>query len=508
MQQRLLCPGFVVALALALPGLARAEAPVLVTGFQPVTPESAGLASMLGTVLELGLADLDELAVLPLDDVSPLHGTDPRLYLETCPSGELVGCTWVISQHAGVEYAVTGSLAVDAEEVLVWLSLVDVGQAREVVDLDLTIPPGQDHLLMEQVAELLGRVIRGELGQLEDIRREGAYDTETTRELVQAELEDLQAETGATVQLGSLHTGLEVVQPGFTPEDLEAMRAEEGLTEWERLGMSERAYLAYRNSGLDLQSWRTIAAGRKLQLLVRPRASVLFGPVGGAYLGAFLQEPGADVVEVYAWQAAVGAVGAGYGLDLGFGITPSVEVELGAARVHGRYSTTIRQEVVGDTIRPDDPIEGGNPNIVLSGGLRVVPFPTKRLRPVLAAGVVAWRGTRVTQHVDLSSLSVELPDFPAPALVGARGVGGVEIFLAPRWDLVIQAPVCLLVGDFVEVYDEGVDALGTKDEPPGIVPIAAGLELGVQARLGGRDPASVDTRHGQFEDEDELELLD
>ena len=506
-------PGLGLLLATALPTTALAGAPVLVAGFQPVTPESAGLAAMLSTVLELQLMDQGDLEVLPLDSVPPMHGADVRVYLETCPAGEQVGCAFVVSQHAGAEYALIGSLALDADEVMVWLSLVDVGQAREAVSLELAIPPGQDHLLMEQVASLLGRVISGELGQLEDIRQEGAYDESTTRELVQAELEELAAETGAEVQLGGLSTGLRVEQPDFTPADIEAMRGEEGLTEWERLGMSERAYLEYRNSGVDLESWRTLASGRMLQLLVRPRVGVLFGPVGGEYLGAFLQDlslgPDARIVETYAWQAARGAVGGGYGLDLGLGITPAIELELGVGRVHGRYTTTIRQEVVGDDwSRPDDPIEGGNASLLLSGGLRLVPFPTHKLRPLVGAGVITWRGSQVDDHVDLSSLAVELPVFSAPALVGARGVAGFELWLGPRWDLVAQVPVCLLVGDFVEVYDEGVDALSTKDDPPGPVPVAAGLEIGVQLRLGGRDPASVDTRHGQYEDEDELDLLD
>jgi hypothetical protein len=505
--------GLALFLALAHAGPAWAGAPVLVAGFQPVTPESAGLAAMLGAVLEQRLDELDELEVLSLVRVPPLSGTDVALYLETCPAGEQVGCTFVVSQHAGAEYAVTGSVALDQDQVLVWVSLVDVDQAREAVSLDLVIPPGQDHLLMEQVASLLGRVIRGELGQLEDIREEGAYDESTTRELVQAELEELAAETGAEVQISAMSTGLTVQRPDFTPADLEAMRSEEGLTEWERLGMGERAYLEYRNSGMDLESWRTLASGRMLQLLVRPRAGVLFGPVGGEYLGAFLQDPSlsgeAGIVETYAWQATRGGVGGGYGLDLGLGITPAIELELGVARVHGRYTTTIRQEVVGDEwSRPDDPIEGGNASLLLSGGLRLVPFPTHKLRPLVGAGVITWRGSQVDDHVDLSSLAVELPVFPAPALVGARAVAGFELWLGPRWDLVAQVPLCLLVGDFVEIYDEGVDALDTKDDPPGPVPFSAGLEVGVQLRLGGRNPASVDTRHGQYDDEDELDLLE
>ena len=504
--------GFGLAAALLAAAPALAGSPVLMAGLQPVTPESAGLAAMLSAVVEQSLTEQAEIEVLLLDEVRPLHGTDVRLYLETCPPGEQVGCAYVISQHAGAEYVIIGSLALDMDETMVWLSLVDVAQAREVVGLDLEIPPGQDHLLLDQLAVILGQLIRGELGQVEDIRREGAYDESTTRALVQEELDELFAETGAEVQQGGLSTGLRVEQPGFTPQDLEGLRQEEGLSEWERLGMNERAYLEYRNSGLDLRSWRALAAGRQLQLLIRPRVGPRVGPVSGEYLGAFLQDPGLapddGIIETYAWQAAKGGLGAGYGLDLGLGLTPAIEVEAGVARVHGRYTTTIRQEVVETTVRPDDPIQGGTASTVLSGGLRLVPAPAHRFRPLLGAGVVMWRGTRVTDHVDLSSLTVELPDFAAPTLVGGRGLAGFELTLGTRWDLVVQLPLCILVGDFVEVHDEGVDALSSKEPPPGPMPVSVGLELGLQLRLGGLAPDHRASRHGQIEDEDELELLD
>ncbi len=495
--------------ALAWAGSARAQSLVLVGGFQPVTPESAGLAAMMGAVLEQRLMDLEGIELVPVDGVPSLHGTDARVYLETCPAGEQVGCTYVIAGHAEAEFAVTGSLALGLDEVLVWVSLMDVILAHEVVSLELTLPPGEDELLMEQVADLLGRVVRGEIGVAGDIREEGVYDEKRTRELVASELEELQAETGAEVQLSSMSTGLGVELPDFEPSDLDAMRQEEGLTEWERLGMREGDYLEYRNSGMDLGAWRTLSAGRLLQVLVRPRVGAGVGPVGGEYMGIYLVDPsiGADegVVRTYAWQATRGGLGAGYGLDLGFGLSPEIEIELGLARIHGRYSATFQQEVVGSSATSEPPIELGHASTVVTGGLRLARRPTHRLRPVLGAGVVMWRGSRVTDHVDLSSLTVELPSFAAPSLVGVRALGGFELGLSPRWDLVGQLPLCLMVGDFVEVHDEGEGALAFEREPPGPMPVSASLELGLQLRLGGRDPSTQDTRHGQYEDELELD---
>jgi hypothetical protein len=506
-------PSISAALGLALwAGSARATTSVVVTGFQPEDNESFGLAVMLSDELERQLGFQGELSILALDDIPPLHGADPRLYLESCPRGEFTGCSFVIAQHAGAAYAVTGSLRVGEEEVAIQLGLVDVAQSREAVSLDLAVPPGGDQALMDQVAGLLGRLIRGELGQLEDIRREGAYDEEETRELVLSELDELVAETGAEVQLSSLSTGLEVLMPGFGPGDLEAMRGEEGLTEWERLGMTERSYLAFRNSGVDLQSWRALSTGRMLQLLVRPRTGLLFGPVNGAYYGAFQQDLSLPVedrlVETYAWQALDGGLGFGYGLDLGLGLTPSVELELGAARVHGRYRTVVIQENAGDSLRPSDELDSGTVSTLLSAGLRLAPFPTRSLRPVLGAGVVLWRGQAVTDLVDLSSLTVDLPTWGALDLAGARGLGGLELRLGERWDLVAQVPLMILLGEFSRVHDEELGALASREEPPAPMPVSAGLELGVQLRIGGRDPSRRGPRHGQLEDEGALELLD
>lgn len=493
-------------------GAAQASTPVLVAGFQPETRQDTGLASMVGAVMELQLAELPELSLIPLDTVPPMAGTDVRLYLESCPDGQAVGCAFVVSQHAGADFAITGTIGVAGDGVRVGLSLVDVGEAREAVGLELELPPGQDQLLLQQVAGLLGRVISGELGQLEDIRREGVYDAAETRELVQEELEELAAETGAALRLDSLTTGLDVVQPGFTPAQLEAMRETEGLTEWERLGMSERSYLAYRNSGLDLQSWRSLSRGRMLQLLIRPRAGLIFGPVDGGYYGSFYQDISLGLedsfLETYATQAAEAGLGGGYGIDLGLGLTPSVEVEAGIGRLHGRYHTTIVMEEPDQSIRPTDELQGGNSSLLLHAGLRLAPFPTRKIRPVLGGGVMLWRGTQVTDHVDLSSLTVELPVFDAPTLMGAHGLAGLEFFLGPHFDLVIQLPLMILVGDHASVHDEGVDLLTDKPEPAGAMPLATGLELGLQMRLGGRDPSKRGPRAGQLEDEDELELLD
>lgn len=502
----------VLAAGLLAPDAAQASTPVLVAGFQAADNTSAGLAAMLSVVLESYMSDQHDLDVVLLDEVPPLHGTSIRTYLESCPHGDQVGCAFVVGQHAEVEYAITGRLRTGDAYLTVALSLVDVGESREAVGLELIIPHGQDHLLMEQVATLLGRLVRGEIGQLEDIR-EPQLDEEDTRVLVEEELEALVAESGGEVQLGGLATGMELTLPSFTPEDVERMKQEEeGLTEWERLGMTEGAYLAYRNSGLDLQSWRALARGRQLQVLVRPRAGLVIGPVHGHYHARFIMDDvsdsGLSVVETYAYQAVSSGVGGGYGLDLAFGLTPSVEIEAGVGRVHGRYTWLVQQEVVDEYTHPSREHEQSNASLMVTAGLRLVPFPARDLRPLLGASFLYWRGQPVTSQVDLSSLDVELPTWAAPTLMGVRGVVGGELRLGEYVDLVAQLPLAIVVGTAHKVHDEHYGALQDKQEPPTFVPFASGIELGVQVRFFGADPSRRGPRQGQVEDEEELDLLD
>ncbi len=496
-------------MGLLCPHSVLASTPVLVAGFQAADNTSVGLAAMLGAALEQHLSLEEDLDLVRLDDVAPLHGTDIPTYLETCPPGEQLGCAYVVSQHAEVDYAVTGRLRTGDAYLTVALSLVDVAEAREAVGLELIIPHGQDHLLMEQVVTLLGRVVRGEIGQLEDIR-EDPLDEEDTRVLVQEELEELVAESGGEVQVGGLSTGLDVTLPSFTPEDVERMKQEEGLTEWERLGMTEGSYTAYRNSGLDLESWRALTRGRAGQVLVRSRAGLAIGPVHGHYHARFVQDLGLEdpVVETYAYQAISSGVGGGYGLDLAFGLTPAVEIEAGIGRVHGRYYWVVQQEQANEYTPPATEHEQGNSCLLVDAGLRLAPFPARDLRPLVGAGFVYWRGRAVTSQVDLSSLTVDLPTWGAPTLMGVRGIVGGELRLGPTVDLMAQVPLMFVVGTANKVHDERYGALEDKEEPPTFIPLATGLELGIQFRFFGVDPGKRGSRQGQLEDEEELDLLD
>lgn len=489
---------------LLAPRLVLAAGDVLVTGFQPADPDSAGLAAMLSSVLEAALVTEDEIHVLPLDDVPALVDVEARLYLECCPPGQQAGCAYVVADHAGAAYAVGGSLRVGDPDIAVHLVLVDVGEAREAVAMDLALPPGEDERLMAEVAELLGRLIRGEIGRLVDIREDGRLLE--GRALDPGELEQVLAEGLGSRRLRRLRTGLSVAMPTFTPQDMERMKAgAEGLTEWERLGMNERAYLRWRNSGLDLTSWRRLQAGRALQVLVRPHAGFLWGPLEGSYLARIAMDP--TLVETYAWQGTSGAVGGGYGLDLGFGLTPAVDLEGGVQVAHSRFHVLVQQEVVGEPVLPREPTTTANTALLLTAGLRVVPTPARALRPLLGAGVVFWRGTGVDDHTDLSSLQLDIPRFPAPRLLGPRALVGAELRLGPRWDMVAQVPMMLLVGTQWGLHDEDAGYLSDKDVCPVGPPFAAGLELGIQARLGGRRGGRAGPRGGQGEDEDELEGL-
>jgi len=481
----------------------------MVASFQPVTPDSAGLAALLPAMLEDELERDPDLALRRLEGIPPLAGEfDIQLYLETCPAGEHVGCSFVVAQHAGVRFAVAGT--VDAGEVVVvGLSLVDVEQAREAVSLTLAVPVGEDRAFAEQVGQLLGALMRGELGQLEDIRfSEVEQPDDERRQQVEQELQILSQEGPVEFQLDLLSAGLGVEQPVFTPADLLRARLDDAPAEWERLGMSGKEYMRYRNSGMDLLTWRRRRSGRALQLLLRPSLGFLWGPVVTRYHGRFAMDLSEDdpIVESYGWQALESGTGFSAGLDLGFGLTPSLELEAGLAAISGRYLALVQQEEVFEPVIPEPENEDGAWSLCFAGGLRLAPLPVSAARPVLGVAALLWRGSGVEDHFALPV--EELPRFSAPVLVGARVQPGVELRLSQRADLFAQLPLMVLVGQAREVYDEEGTSLQEKPVAPEFKPLALGLQAGVQVRLGGRDPEKQAERGRNEEDEESLEELE
>ncbi|MFH1464417.1 MAG: hypothetical protein ABIO70_08520 [Pseudomonadota bacterium] len=287
---------------------------------------------------------------------------------------------------------------------------------------------------------------------------------------------------------------------------LEELEAKETTKPWEPLGLTSRQYLTWWNSGWDFPSWSARLDGRRGQLLLRLQGGFGLGPTVGRYYGRVSYwGDSADQEEIYATHELVSGLGSQLGLAVAYGLTPSVEVEAGVSREGGSYATDIRMVFNPngvEQIRQVTDDERGTPQVWL--GARWVPWPERVLRPAAGAGLAVWFGHAATTDELPMSL---FPAFSAPTVFSLRLAPGAELRLARRADLTLQLPLhVLLAGTSPATYDEvvleGTPGITDKREPERAFPVAFGLQVGVQARLGGRH------RERELPSEEDEEELD
>ncbi len=479
---------FVLFGALALSRPARAEEiEVLVAPFQPETLASKGISNLLHAYLEGVIDDHPELAVVPVSRAGMVFDQKAALYLDSCPPSEQVGCALVVAEAAQVPWAVTGTVLATDEGADVHIWVLDVERLRQV-DFEWPLRGDDDALARETEARLLA-VIRGEEGAPVDerFRREPPSEEEEAlaaqREQDAAELE---RQGSQVTRLGEKKEG-ELLRDRMTEDELLDEMEGEGSKPWERLEMSPRQYLRYKNSGMPLFEWRERAAGRKAQLLIRPTLGLVRGPSDGAYYGRYVRSASTlAVVQSYAWQAPITGSGPTLGLQVGYGILPTLEIGLVGGASIGIFEADIAAVTEGDPVRERDPQTYSAWSTY--GGLQILgaPLPTASVRPVIGGQALIWRGTAVDDHVMPPS---ELMVFPAPLLGIVGAVAGVEARLGPRIDAYAHVPVqAVIFGGDPGVQDDGGDYLEGPEEPPTLGTVGAGLLLGVQIRaLGPRE---------------------
>lgn len=471
--------------ALALAPVARAEeVEVLVAPFQPVTLPSKGISALLHPWLEEQVDQHPELTVVPVSRAGLVFDQKASLYLDSCPPTDQVGCALVVAEAAGVPWAVTGTVEATELGADVHIWVLDVQNFRQV-DFTWPLQGDDDALAAATVAHLLA-VVSGEEGVPVDERfrrpaktaEELALEEQRAKEA--AELERSGSQVG---RLGPRQEG-ELVRERLTEEELAEQMEGEGTKPWERLDMSPKEYLRYKNSGLPLYEWRARAAGRRSQILLRPYLGVARGPSDGAYYGRYVRsESTLQVVQAYAWQAPVTSSRGELGLSLAYGLLPSLEVGLTGGATLGVFEADVAAVTEGDPLREREPQTYSA--MSLHGGIEIlgVPLPASKLRPIIGGQLLVWRGTAVDDHVLPPE---ELSTFPAPIMGVAGLIVGVEARLGPRIDAFARVPVqAVVAGGDPSVQDDGGDYLETKVQPPALSPAGAGLQVGVQIRALG-----------------------
>jgi hypothetical protein len=371
------------------------------------------------------------------------------------------------------------------------VDIVDIHGSRVAVSFRSELESGRDEAFAEGVARVLVSAIAGEVGAEEDIREEGEEGSDKPRSKeddarIAAELSALSEELGGfTTSLRRSNVSIE--RPKLTEADIAEKSTEEGSKPWERLGMTPGDYLHYKNSGMDLVTWRKRSEGRKLQLLVRVGGGFLNGPINAEYYGRYVYDQ-AQPVDAYTAQAITSGTGSYGTLSVGVGVHPLVDVSFQVGLAGGQFTYLISQEVV-DQESQATPVVDQQTSLILGPRVTVGLMPTSAIRPTFGAGVYWMRGTGIADHIIPPD---ELARFDAQYTWNVEAFGGGELRLGDHVELYAQVPVSFLVaGDRLEEENYGAGILQNLKTPTAATAIGVGVNLGVQIRLFGSKPKAI-----------------
>ena len=463
--------------------LAADRTAVLVSALQARNPESQQLAALIEGFVAEKLANDPTLGVLRVEDSPDFDDYSARIYMDSCPKGDIVGCTFVIGDRANAAWAVTGAVQSLVAGTRVDIDIVDISGARVAVSFRSELEGGRDEVFAEGVARVLVAAIAGVVGREVDAREDGAEAVGAEDdEAVRRELASLSKELGAfTTEIRRRNVEIEV--PKLTEADIVEQSTAEGSKPWERLNMSSTNYLRYKNSGIGLPIWRQRSEGRRFQLIVRASAGFVNGPVDGAYYGRYALD-GLATVDSYAAQSIETGSGAMGTTSLSFGVHPLVDIGMRLGVASGSFSYLISQEVVGVANGEPTTVSEQQASVIVGPRVTVGLLPASSLRPVFGVGGYWMRGSGIGDHILPPD---ELARFPAPSMVLMEVFGGAEVRLGDHVEFFAQIPVSfLLSGDrVVEEQQTTVPALEGIRTPTGASAIGVALEAGIQVRLFG-----------------------
>ena len=370
--------------------LAQDTPTVLVAPFEPTNNSASGLVTMMPDFISQQLAA--RFQVVSIDDIGDIHGTPAAEYAASCTPGEFVGCAFVLGEAGGVQYAVTGTIEALTLGSRLDVRIVDIGSAREAVGFVVDVATGDDAILADAIGAVIEAVERGELGGESDMRQEGVTEAPAgpDKDEAASDLRDLNTEIGGVETLDTREDG-ELLETEYTRDDLFTDMEAEGTKPWERLNMTPREYLRYKNSGRPLYEWRELAEGRQRQVLLRGSLGYGRGPYQGSYYGRVaLASQTLDTAETYAWQTSESASGVTVAGSAGYGILPELEVGLTAGFATGRFVVDIDRFTEGQFATASTPVDFGNTTIFGGPQVLYALLPTSSIRPVVGGAALLY----------------------------------------------------------------------------------------------------------------------
>jgi hypothetical protein len=311
---------------------------VLVVPFGVGTSTAAGLASLMEQFVLDGLRDEGLFLVSSLEDAPPVEDVDAALYYRGCPPGDERGCQLVLGELAAVDRVVAGTLNMrDDGSYSVEVTVLNVAEALIELSYSIDLVPGEEELLPQTVSIALRELVVADREEQEDAQL--ATEEQERRERLKAASaaeEELLARMVLDVSSRSLEEAEAAVAAQkdrrVTQQDLQTIKSKEGAErEWIELGLSEKQYLSYRNSGLELEAWRWRWAGHRFQLIGSIHMGLAAGATGMRYYGNYLLSPDLAVepVDSHSWQVLEDGQNGTLGVSVGFGILRNLDVELG-----------------------------------------------------------------------------------------------------------------------------------------------------------------------------------
>jgi hypothetical protein len=463
---------------------ARADEPratVLVSSLQAQNPEGAGLAGVIEGILARELDGQAGVSVLQVEDAPAFDEYSARTYMDSCPTGEYVGCTLVVGARANARYAITGSVLGLANGAQVQITILDITGSRVMLSFKSDLAPGKDEDFATGVAGVLLAAVQGEIGQQDDIRDEEAPKDVPVVEndVVAAELAELSDELGTLTEV--LDNPRDIVKPPpLTLAEIEEQQTEEGgVAPWVRLGITPQAYVRYKNSGLRFPEWQKRALGRASQLHLRVMGGYWRGPTEATFYNRYAYNSTLVVEDSYTAQAVNMGNTVSGGAEVAFGLLPFLDLGVAGGVALGHLTVD-----VSSIEAPTDPVVLEQTSLWFGPRVAVMFFPTSSVRPGVGGGVNFV-------NVSAPEATVVVPEtayaFPSAWLVYGQVYGGAELRVDPHVDLFARVPVDFLVGgDPLREHRDTTNAALTPVAPEAGASVAVGGLVGVQVRLGGR----------------------
>ena len=490
---------------------------ILIVPLMGETAESSGIGDLLEGYIADRLENSPQFETYLLDEVEDIEDVGARLYYEGCPPGDELGCQFVIGESAGVDRVVSGRVTVQSDDrYRVVVTILGVNAAELEFTYALDLAAGEEVLLPRTVELALDRLRREELMEpLRDAEARAARRREAVAQARSEEEQEIVGRMRLEVDGDAIARAEEErearARARVTTQDLEEQKGIEGITpEWEEMGLTERQYLSYRNSGLTVRDWAKRWSGHRLMALFSAHVGFAAGATGLRYYGGYLLSDNlSSIVDSYAWQRSTGGTSPNIGFSAGVGLLRNLNIEASIyysrSRVYAKLSSGSAQpcaEGEGCTWKPDpdnrptgdwteQAVDTLGGDVMVRYSILVMPI----VRPTVGLGAL-WQvypnlyndpNVPDGEEVPTPSIPSRFQTFGRLVDVGPQIEVGVALDFNRFVGLFVRAPVALLVNPN-RVQESAtppsvlIDAPEPENAPLGLFR----LVVGVQGRIGGK----------------------